>query len=338
VATTDDSGAALDANSHDIADLLSQAQHYGESFGSGFYTLWTNRITDFAAYATAKAAKDTTGAQAAVSALSANATDIATLFHQTNPYIAVTSVTSTGLADELGENNGLVTAFIDTQAAKETTALADVVLAVEGTGAAAPGMRHTATVLAAAAAQLDSDQYPGHATGTAANLRASVTSALTEHVQLAGLSVDQLVKGVVGGPESSALDGNTLQLANIVTANFGDPPARQFTTLWSAYVTALEATAHAKTGSGTAPDLSGVGAGIGAFFGQLAPQFSASTIGADMQRMVNELSAYIDAAASGRQPVTQLRVAAATVPKLGSDLAEGIAEYGNTVKLGQYLP
>jgi len=56
-----------------------------------------------------------------------------------------------------------------------------------------------------------------------------------------------------------------------------------------------------------------------------------------MQKVVDGLTAYIGAVSSGR-PVTQLRVAAGAVPKLASDLAEGIAEHVNTVKPGQYLP
>jgi hypothetical protein len=328
VQTTDDSGTALDANTHDLADLLSAPQGYGDSFSSAFSSLWTARNSDFAAYATAKAAKDSAAAQKATTALASNATDIATLFHGVNEYIAVNTVGATGLDDELTTDNSTITAFIDAQAAKDPTAVADVVTAAEQ-------FRHTATVLAAAAAKLDPDQYPGTATGTAANLRASLTAALVDHVQLAGLTVDQLVTGAVGGPSMAALDANTSALANVVISNFGDPAGVQFSSqVWGPYVTALEGAARSKSGSGTAPDLSGVGAKVGTFFGSLAPQLSASTIGADMQRMVDALSAYVDASASGTQPVTQLRVATASVPKLGSDISEGIAESRPT----QYLP
>ena len=325
--TTDDRGAALDSNSHDIADLLATAQGYGDSFGSSFYSLWSTRINEIAAYATAKASKNATAATNATNALATNATNLATLVHQSNKFIAVNTVASTGLADELTTDNTAVTAFVDAQASKDTGAVADLVTAAEQ-------FRHTATVLAAAAAKLDPDQFPGTATGTAANLRAGVTSAFTEHVQLAGLTIDELVKGAGDGPEQAALDANTMQLSNIVTVNFGDPAARSFSALWNNYVAELVAAARAKSGSGTAPDLSGVGAQVGGFFAQQTPLLSASTIGADTQKMVDALSTYVDDAASGSQPVTQLRVAAGTVPKLASDLSEGIAQFKPT----QYLP
>src|SRR5579862_7512607 len=154
VQTSDDSGAALDLNSHDIADLLSQAQGYGAVFDSSFYALWTARIADVAAYASAKSTKDTAGATNATNALAQNATGISTLVHKTNKYVAVNTVTSTGLDDELTTDNSAVTAFVDAQAANDPGAVGLVV-------AAAEGFRHTAEVLAAAAHQLSTDQYPG---------------------------------------------------------------------------------------------------------------------------------------------------------------------------------
>ncbi|HVM67428.1 MAG TPA: hypothetical protein VMU14_21330 [Acidimicrobiales bacterium] len=327
VQTTDDSGKALDANTHDLGDLLAEPQGYSGTFSSDFYALWAQRSQYFASYAAAKATNNLAAAQRALTALAANATAVGTLFHVSNKYIAVNTVGGTGMADELTTDNATVTAFIDAQAAKGPLAVSDVVSSAEQ-------FRHTATVMAAAAAKLDPDQYPGNATGTAANLRATQTAVLVDHVQIAGLAVDQLVKGAAGGPQLGALANNTTALTNVIIANYGDPPAKQFFSLWSSYVNGLAATARAKAGTGTAPDLSGVGAQIGAFYASLGPQLSASTIGADMQQMVDALVAYIDASASTAQPVTQLRVATATVPKLASDIAEGIAENKPT----QYLP
>jgi hypothetical protein len=325
----DDAAGALDKNSHDIADLLAQAQGYGSDFDTAFYQQWTARINDVAAYTTAKVTKDTAGATTAVAALATNATAIAKIVHQVNKYIAVTTVSSpgTGLADELQPNNTAATTFVDAQVAQSTAAVADVV-------AAAETIRHTATYLGAAAAKLDPEQFPGTATGTAANLRAAVTSALFEHVELAILVCDELVAGRAGAPESAALAANTAALANTVIVNFGDQASRDFTTLWNGYVTALEGYARAKAGGGGAPDLSTVGQQVGAFFAQQAPQLNATLIAADMQQTVDGLKATIDAAAARSPEVTSLRVAGATVPKLASDISEGIAEF----KPAQYLP
>jgi hypothetical protein len=321
----DDASTALDKNSHDISDLLAEAQGYGSDFGASFYALWTARINDFAQYATAKATKDSAGTKAATSALASNATAIATLVHQVNKYVAVTTVSNpgTGLADELGPDNTAVTTFIDSQVAKNATAVDDIVNAAEK-------IRHTATVLAAAAAKLDPAQYPGTVTGTAANLRAGVTSALVEHVELVGLTTAQLATGHDGAAESAALDANSAALDNVAIVNFGDPAGREFLAGWGKYVSQLEAYAKAKAGGGTAPDLSGVGQTIGAFFAAHAPQLSAALIGSDFQQMVDALKTVVDAQASQAPAVTDLRVAAAFVPKLASDLSEGIAEYKPT--------
>jgi hypothetical protein len=321
----DDAVTALDKNSHDIADLLAQAQGYGADFDATFYQLWTARIGDFADYATAKVTKDAAAAKAASDALASNAMAIGTLVHGVNKYVAVTTETSpgTGLADELGPDNAATTAFVDAQIAQNTAAVADLVTAAET-------MRHTSVFLGAAAAKLDPDQYPGTATGTAANLRAGVTSALVEHAELAALYTDQVASGKAGAPESAALAANTAQLANIVIVNFGDQASRDFTGIWNAYVASLAS--YAKSGAG--PDLSGVGQQVGAFFSRQAPQLSATLIGADTQQMVDALKAAVDAARTQSPEVTLLRVAAATVPKLASDIAEGIAEY----KPAQYLP
>ncbi len=325
----DDAASALDKNSHDIADLLGQAQGYGADFSSAFYALWTARISDVADYATAKATTDAAGAKTAIAALATNATAIATLVHQTNKYVAVNTASQpgTGLADELGPDNAAVTAFVDAQASKSTSAVSALVTAAEL-------MRHASVILAGAAAKLDPDQFPGTPTGTAANLRASVTSALVEHVELTALATDQLASGKAADPEIAAVASNTAQLANIVIVNFGDQASQDFTKLWGGYAASLEGYAKAKGGSGTAPDLSGVGQQVGAFFGAQAPQLSATLIGSDSQQMVDALKAVIDASAAQSPSVTSLRVAAAFVPKLASDIAEGIAED----KPAQYLP
>jgi len=336
----DDAAAALDKNSHDIADQLAQAQGYGSTFGDSFYQLWTQRITDFAAYTTAAVAKNVKGATkdqlaaataalaAANASLSDNATALANLFHQTNKYLAVNTVDKSGVADELGPDNAAVTAFIDAQAASGSTAVANLVTAAEL-------MRHTSVVFAAAAAKLDPDQYPGTPTGTAANLRASLTAALVDHVELAALTTDALAAGKDPQQPIAALNANTVQLENIVIVNFGDPAALTFASKWGSYISSLEAYAKSKAGGGSAPDLSGVGADIGGFFHAQAPaELSAALIGSDVQAVVSGLQAVVDDAGSQSPAVTALRLAAGSVPKLGSDLAEGLAE----LKPALYLP
>jgi hypothetical protein len=65
-----------------------------------------------------------------------------------------------------------------------------------------------------------------------------------------------------------------------------------------------------------------------------ASQLNGTVIASDMQQVIDALKAFIDTDASKAPAVTSLRVAAGFVPKLASDLAEGIAEYKPT----QYAP
>jgi len=169
---SDDAASALDANSHDISDWLSQAEGYGDSFDTAFHQLWTARNALFVADAAAKAEGDTASVTATTASLAQNATAIGTLVHQTNKYVPVNTVTNppTGLADELGPDNQGVLTFIADQATKATTTVPDIVTAAEL-------MYHTSDYLADAAAKLDPAQYPGTAAGTARRRHSTVARA-----------------------------------------------------------------------------------------------------------------------------------------------------------------
>ncbi|HEY2429013.1 MAG TPA: hypothetical protein VGI06_08795, partial [Acidimicrobiales bacterium] len=332
-APTADSLSALDHNSHDISDWLAQAQGYGPGFDAAFYSLWAARIGDFLDYAKSQAAGDKAGATAATSALATNATAIAKLVHNANKYVAVTTVTNpgTGLADELAVDNQSTTTFIDDQATGASTAAADLVTAAEGQSGHLGGMYHTAVYLAAAAAKLDSDQYPGTADLTAANLRASVTMAFVEHVELASLELDAIAQGLPVGPWTAAVASNTSELHNIVALNYSDQDAAAFDTLWNRYLDGLTAYTRAKiagdqAGAATAAGrLSGVAPDLGNFFHARSKQLSADSVTADVAPVVSGLQAVADAAAANAPDAMLAREAAGFVPKLASDLSEAIA-------------
>ena len=324
-----DAASALDHNSTDLTDLLSQPQGYGASFAADFYPLWTTRNNSFVRYAEAKATRNAAGASSASAALAANAISLAQLFHSHNQYLAVTTVSNpgTGVADELTVDNTAVVAFINSQAANTPTAINDVV-------AAAEKMRHTSDVLSSAAAKLDPAQFPGTALGTASNLRAAVTAALVEHAELAGSTTALLGTGQTAAPESAALDANTASLGNVVIVNFFDQATRVFNAIWSNYVNLLRSYARAKSSGGPTPNLSGVGQQVGGFFGHQAPTINPSLIASDMQQVVDGLVAVADAQAASGPWATPLRVATGFTPKLATDLSEGIAEAYPT----QYAP
>ena len=320
-----DATAALATSSTDIAAWLAQAQGYGADFEAAFVPLWQARNTDFENYATAKAANDTAGAKAATDTLATNATALGTLLHNTNKYIAITTVTNppTGFADELTTDNGTVTTFIADQASAATTTATDTVTAAEK-------MYHTADFLAAATAKLDPD-YTGTATGTAANMRSSLTMAWVEHVELAALNIDEIADGHKTGIWSAALDANTQQLENAMTTNLGDQAARQFGSVWGAYIGALRTYTLALTSgdaasAGTArSQLAGSAQTIGAFFAGQGIGLDANVLTGEVQPIVGGLQLVADAATSQAPQGTPIRTAAGYVPKLASDIAEAFA-------------
>jgi len=329
---SDDAASALDANSHDISDWLSQAEGYGDSFDTAFYQLWTARNALFVADAAAKAEGDTASVTATTASLAQNATAIGTLVHQTNKYVPVNTVTNppTGLADELGPDNQGVLTFIADQATKATTTVPDIVTAAEL-------MYHTSDYLADAAAKLDPAQYPGTAAGTAANLRASLTMVLVEHVELVSLDLDQVAVNQAGGPEAAALDNNSKQLENLIAVNFGDAAGDTLYTLWTQYIETLTSYTKAKAASdagGVSPataKLNQVPGAVGAFFNSQIGTLSSVLVSSDVAPVVTGLQAVADAAAAGSPEVVLVREAAGFVPKLAADVGEAIAETSLTL-------
>jgi len=334
-----DAASALDANTHDLADLLGQA--YGGDFAASLSSLLTARDAGFVAYAAAKAATDATAAKAATDALGANATEIASLVHGANKYVPAKTIAGTGLVDELSPQTQATTAFIDAQVAKDPAAVQKVVAAAD----LAP---HTATVLAAATAKLFPDAYPGTATGSAANLRATLTNALVQHVYLAGLALGAVARGTDPGPALAAVANNTQQLTNVFASIYGDavgrqagcpssPPtstARCFTQLWNDHLTGLGAYAKAKASSDDQAASAAV-AQLDTFrtaFGQFMAQTTDAKLGADavaaeLKLHIDSLLAFVDAAAANApDAVTRLRVAAGHMPGMASSWAEAIAE------------
>jgi hypothetical protein len=320
-----DAAAALDANSHDLADLFSAAAGFGPTFSSAFYPLWTARITDIEAYAAAKAGGNTGAGAGATAALAANATALANLFHTTNKYLAVTTLTSTGILDELTPRNTAVVTFVGDQASKATSTAADVVKAAEL-------MYHTGAYLAAASANIQGSQYSHAATSTAANLRSSLTMAWIEHVELASIDLGVHATGGDDGQWAAALSDNTTELVNALSVNVGDRSAQRFGSLWGRYIDALRAYTRAKaTGDTSVADAAATSIGsapgaVGSFFHDTTPGLAADTVTNEVSPIVTGLVAVANAAATGSAAVTATRAAADYVPTLAGDVAEAFAE------------
>ncbi|GAC1318316.1 MAG: hypothetical protein NVSMB12_17060 [Acidimicrobiales bacterium] len=322
-----DAATVLDKNSHDLADAVSAA--YSGDFNAQFYALWTKRITAFETYARGKATGSGPVAATASDELTAVDTELATLFHTANKYIEIHTVASpgTGLRDELEPDNTAMTDLIDAQVKNDATQTAKQV-------AAAEKLPHTAEVLAAAAAKLAPETYPGTVTGTAANLRASLTTVLVEHVELAAIALSDVVAGRDAGPAAAVLDANGRQLANVFAAAYTDQAAATFLAQWRSHIALFVDYAKAKAAgdpaaaSAAAAKLDDYSSAVGAFLAQATNgKLSAPAVAAEFRTHIAGVLAAVDGAATRNPAETQLiSAAAAHMTDTASTIAEAIAE------------
>lgn len=322
-----DAAAALDKNSHDLADAVSAA--YSSDFNAQFYALWTKRISAIEAYARGKVAGSGPMTSSATDELATNATELATLFHQNNKFIEIHTVSSpgTGLQDELGPDNTAMTDLVDAQVANDPTQVAKQVMAAEK-------LPHTAEVLAAAAAKLAPDTYPGTVTGAAANLRASLTTVLVEHAELASIALSDVVAGSDAGPASAALDANGRQLANVFAAVYTDQAAATFLAQWRSHIGLFVDYAKAKAAddtagaSGASAKLDDYSTSVGAFLAQAtAGKLSAPAVASKFRAHIAGVLAVVDAAATHKPGTAALTSAAAAhMTDTASMISEAITE------------
>jgi hypothetical protein len=330
---TDDAAAALTANGTDIANLFAGA--YGSGFGSQFQPLWAARSAAFEAYATAKAAgSDTT---AAVAQIASSASALATLIHTTNKYLEIHTVTNppTGIGDEFTTLDGVVQTYVDAAATNDTTQYTKLV-------AAAEAIPHTAEMLAAATAKLYPDTYTGTPTGTAANLRSSLTELGVEQVELAALATGPVAGGKDSGAQTAALAANTGELHNAFAATYGDATAQQFDGLWGDQVQGLMAYAKARA-TGDSPGAQAATAQLEIFagsFGQFVSRVTAGGVDAAtattaITTQLHAVENAIDGAASNASDeASRIRAAAGAAPAWMASLSEAMSVQFPT----RYLP
>jgi hypothetical protein len=305
-----DAASALDANSHDVANLL--AEGYGPTIGAQFYKLWTARTADLVAYTKNKAAK---------TQLATDDNTLAVYLNSVNQFMAVHTVTNpaTGIGDELTNDDTAFMAMIDAQASADPATYTKIV-------AAAESMPHTAEVLAAAEAKLYPSVYPGTTTGSAADLRASFTALMIEHVELAAITGGTLAAGHPAGPASVALDNNSTELHNGISSMLGDVVAVQFSTLWAQQIDAYKQYVSDKAGA--VAQLGSFSQGFGQFVsGVTQSKVSATSASQAIATQNAAMEAVIDASASGSSNVaTATRAAAGAAPNWVATFTEAIAE------------
>jgi hypothetical protein len=311
--------AVVDTNSHALADIVGAA--FGPPAGAQFYGLWAGHVGSLLAYAKAKAANDTAGLAGAKKDLDTFRTALGTFFNGVD-----VNLLGSAVADEFSSDIQAQLTEIDAQSTHSTMEYADL-------SAAAAPFPHAAEVLAAGIAKRFPSRYPGTATGAAANLRAGLTAALVSHVYLTGVTTAAILVGGNVPPAADTLATNTQALANVVASVYGDPVARQFSTLWSGHVgqfTAYAAAVKAGDSAGAAAAKSsalGFPSQFGAFAATQISGLSANALTSEFIPVVTAQLAAIDAqAAQSTTQFDQLRQAADLVGPMATRLSEGIAE------------
>ena len=177
----------------------------------------------------------------------------------------------------------------------------------------------------------------GPATETgAAELRATLTAGLQEHVYLAGIAITNGVGQGLDSPEFEAsagsLDKNSIALSEAIGSVYGDDAGKQFLALWRDHIgffvayTKAKAEGNAKAAEKARKDLDGYRAEFGAFLSSANPELTQEAVADELKPHVASVFATIDAVVA-KSPDTfeKLREAAAHMPTTANVLAGAIA-------------
>ena len=166
-----------------------------------------------------------------------------------------------------------------------------------------------------------------------AELRATLTNLLEEHVYLAGTSTGTTLAGNELKPAADALDENSVALADAIRSVYGDEAGDSFLGLWRSHIQFfVDYTTAASTGDEAGKtkahdDLAGYAKDFSAFLAGANPKFDAATIEDALKEHATTLFDAIDAqAAKDPSQYTKLRAAAQHMPMVAAYLADGIVQ------------
>jgi hypothetical protein len=312
----------LDANSKGLADAIGSV--YGDDAGKQFLALWRDHIGFFVDYTKGRATDDEDLARSAQQDLDGYREEFGAFISS-----AVPSLPADAVAEELDPHVKSLSAAIDAVVAGDADAF-------DKLREAAGHMPGTAATLAGGIASENEEQFSGSTDAGAAELRANLTAALTEHVYLAGIAVSQ---GVGEGTDSGAfeaaaatLDENSNALADAIGSVYGDDAGKQFLALWRDHIGFFVDYTEAKAGGDeqaamkAQEKLDGYRAEFGAFIESANPELPADAVAEELDPHVKSLSAAIDAVVAGdADAFDKLREAAGHMPGTAETLAHGIA-------------
>ncbi len=215
----------LDANSVEIADLIgSVAPDQREAF----LELWRAHIGFFVDYAAASAGGDTAGQEAAELALGSYAFTAGTFFDT----LTGGELPAADLESALNGHIDSVIAVIDSAVAGDADIFANLTMAADHVGAQGGAKAIAAAVVAATGME-------GSVDSGAAQVYATLSTLLEEHVYLAGIAVDTAYAAGLDSDgfaaAAEALDGNSVELSELIGSIAPDDEAA-FLDLWRQHI------------------------------------------------------------------------------------------------------
>jgi hypothetical protein len=311
---------ALDANSVALSKAVGSAYPKAEA---PFLASWRQHIGFFVNYTLGKATKNAAMTAKAVKDLDGYRLSFGQLINSVVPELPASAV-----ADELKPHVASLFAAIDAQVAGSPSQFRLLQVA-------AGHMPGTAAILAGGIA---TNLNLGKADTPAADLRASLTALLTQHVYAAGIAINTAVaKGgnlkdpqVVGAV--AALDDNSVALSKAVGAAYPKAEA-PFLASWRQHIGFFvnyslgKATKNTAMTAKAVTDLDGYRLSFGQLINSVVPELPADAVANELKPHVASLFTAIDAVVAGSPTVfSKLQTAAGHMPGTAATLAGGIAQ------------
>ena len=210
-------------------------------------------------------------------------------------------------------------------------------LAAASLGVAACGEDDKSDGATASSGMTASDSRSGASTETgAAELRATLTAGLQEHVYLAGIAISNGVGSGLDSAEFKAaagtLDQNSIALSEAIGSVYGDDAGKQFLSIWRDHIgffvdyTKAKASGDEQAANAAKQKLDGYRAEFGAFLASANPELTKEAVATELKPHVNSVFKTIDAVvAKSPQTFDLLQQAAAHMPNTANVLAGAIA-------------
>jgi hypothetical protein len=315
---------ALDANSVALAEAIGSVYPDAEK---PFLASWRQHIGFFVNYTLGKATKDDKQVAKAEADLDAYRTSFGELINSVIPELPADAV-----AEELKPHVQSLYAAIDASVAGKADYQTKLSMAADH-------MAMTAEVLAGGIAK--NKGLDGDVDGTAATVRATLTSQLSAHVWLAGNALDTAArhKGDLKDPQVvgavKALDANSVALAKTVGSVYPDAE-KPFLASWRQHIgffvnyTLGKATKNDKQVAKAKADLDAYRTSFGQLINSVIPELPADAVAEELVPHVKTLFAAIDADVAGKADYqTKLSKAADHMPMTAAILASGIVANKN---------